>query len=152
MPVFSLRNMLSSGLVALNKLSPEDQHRLIAEANDKPVPELDFYSDRKKLIQLKDLISECLSCADQCAVDFREFAKEAQNIIGTPEAPAVSIWAVKPKTVPSDNGLKIREINDIVSKHSARIKVLSPEESALVQQLREALGPEPSEHKKTKTS
>ena len=152
MPVFGLRNILSAGVVAFNKLSSNDQNNLIAEANDKPSPDLDFYSDRKKLIQLKELILECLSGADQCAVDFREFANEAQNIIGAPEAPAVSIWAVNPKTIPSNNGLKIRVINDIITKQSARLKVLSPEESKLVQQLREALGPEPTQHKNTKTS
>lgn len=46
--LYSLKSILSAGVVVLSKLSPEDREKAVAEANGVAGEKLDIYSDASK--------------------------------------------------------------------------------------------------------
>jgi hypothetical protein len=91
---FGLKNILSAGLLLLNKLTTLDVSRVVSEVNEDLV-EFDPYVDRWKLFKVSQFLTEATHYIDHGNWDkAKDFMLRADKEIGELETPIVSLWYV----------------------------------------------------------
>lgn len=95
--LFGLKNILSAGIIILDKLTDEDLNKAIFEANGKSV-RLDLYEDRKKLVKIREIIESHptqTGGADIPPADCRKLL----DLIGNIQPPTESSWHLPSRSV-----------------------------------------------------
>ena len=142
-PMFGLKNVVSAGLVALNKLSRADLMRIVAEAMGRPDSRVAFYADREKLFELKQLLDH-ERMNPQLGEGEKALFDDLLGIIGFPEAVDRS-WSEDKGSnrslMQDDLGPFFDVVGEMLEADRSGVRVLSKEQQKAAKSFRKAFAP-----------